>query len=792
MALLTTRTAAGAGMVSRRSKGRRFVRPTILAVSLLLLGSAWVVLATPGQKTDDPQPEPYGAAEPGDAMDIPVPRVGDKGLFKVAKLRTMQDGSSVVVEEVQAAAFQYLDDEQILYADGTLRWANAVLYQDGGEGAPIEKVFFEPGSGRIIARETWSGLNDAGYMESRRLLVYVDDAAQGVPAPLCWIRSQVQGTTLARGQELSLDRNCRIPGLPSAPAPTVFGMAARATLAHFASVRFVEADAPAPAEFWLTSGLAYPLRVEAPVGSGTEERFVLRLAAFDPGVTPIRNQASGVGDSFPAGWERPQRYGPADSALRPHPFLLSAALAWMKTDDGSQVARDDAHDHDIMAWDWNRNHPDAYVVRASFQEIRNYNWDRWVWDITLADGPGTVPIRVCPYLHVTYNGRLGPTVGLPTEDLAKYEHGFQPCPEEIPESVPPSLPPVMLSWPSIEARWRALATPNPGGPEPSFYGFEVRCEDWACRDLSVEYRFGISVGTASGFTQYMPCRCASIESGILEVAENGESRSFETMQIESSHPRLAGFGTIISPSEPPENGDVEGILDAVSVDEVPPQWSLYMAGVGLAAVVAGALYYLVEHLRAGGITGYTRLRKDDLLEHPARAMLVQLVETNPGIHLQEVLRRTGLPNGTALHHIRKLVDMGVVTEVAQKGYTCYFVKGQTDFKVMSTAPVLKSPVAMALLRTIAVRPGLSGQGLAAAVGSSPKVVSYHLQRMAGLGLVELTRQGKEIMVCATETGQAAAKHYHLAYTQLEPAPRVTPAVAVPAPSIPRPSLVPVE
>jgi predicted transcriptional regulator len=134
---------------------------------------------------------------------------------------------------------------------------------------------------------------------------------------------------------------------------------------------------------------------------------------------------------------------------------------------------------------------------------------------------------------------------------------------------------------------------------------------------------------------------------------------------------------------------------------------------------------------------FSRVRKDALLDNPIRAQIHAAIEAQPGIHALDLVRLVGKGNGTVEHHLRKLVTGDLVTKVQGTGYTCYFVKGSTDRRDMAAAPLLKSPVAQAVLDAARNRPGLPPSVLARELGVAPATISYHLRRLETAGLVRM-------------------------------------------------------
>jgi len=166
------------------------------------------------------------------------------------------------------------------------------------------------------------------------------------------------------------------------------------------------------------------------------------------------------------------------------------------------------------------------------------------------------------------------------------------------------------------------------------------------------------------------------------------------------------------------------------------------AGAGALALLAGALYWLWPALKGGAFLGlFSRLRPSRLLEHPQRARIADLVAADPGVHFQELGRRSGIPNGTLVHHLSKLVAGDLVVAHRSGRYTCYFPK-QVSPSVRSNAGLTKSGGAKAILAAIQARPGLTMQDVAMQCGLQASTVTYHVHRLAEAGMVDVNRDGR--------------------------------------------------
>jgi predicted transcriptional regulator len=122
---------------------------------------------------------------------------------------------------------------------------------------------------------------------------------------------------------------------------------------------------------------------------------------------------------------------------------------------------------------------------------------------------------------------------------------------------------------------------------------------------------------------------------------------------------------------------------------------------------------------------------------------MEVIQSEPGIHFQDLVRRSGLPNGTAVHHVRKLEQAGLVAARPLGRYTCYF-PGTPERAALAAAPVTRSNGARRILAEVAASPGLSGSELATRLGLQPSTVAYHVKRLEQVGLLSAVRDGRTV------------------------------------------------
>lgn len=774
---------------------RRLARALVLAcVAAMLLGAA--VGASNGAEQQ---------AKP--AIRVPAPHIGDRGAY-TAHL----DGSYVDVPGGSGAALPFLSFEwrpgtvQRMgdgHLHGTERvqtsgwgyqgWAVAAnrlregSYVRGLPDFPVwvrhnQTLVFEQGAPTLLAAE--DDLHEVRHDNAtlpRTVLGGVGPVTQGIGPvqqttvtngtrrlfepgsnPACLFANGLQNRTIALGEGVQLQGACDLHGLlvlgpwslRAAAVETVQGVPALRLdpVAPFAGW-LGEGEAQAagfrfpPPTVWLADGIAYPIRISWP-SAGQASPSVLELSAYQAGAQP-RLPTIPPSDPAPEPTFAPaQPWGPDESGVR-HPFPLSEAYLG---------ARDDPQFPDLR--DYLQSHPEAFVARAQLAVgAASETGMQRTWSFTVTDGgswldvdarrtdrpqaplglpvplPGGAP--AVPAANTTYRSE-----GVHRGN--QYYAGLYPTPAEAPDSLPTVA--------SLMARWQAYASPEFAARGPNAWGFQVTCLrilETACRSVWVTAWAGHQDASAGGneldrSTTPPTLRATSnTNASLLQVSGNRTQALVESWQVADQR---AG----IPPAPPVTPATAAG--SPAPGRSAPLAWAptpAQAAGVGAVAAAVGLLYYLWP-LAKGGLGLFSRLREPEVVAHPARRQLLQLIEAEPGIHFKEMARRTGLPNGSLVHHLETLRRGGQVVARPSGGYTLYFLGPRVPAGSAEAASALKADGARRILELVRQQPGLSSADVAARCGLQPSTVSYHVQRLQAAGLLAGLRDGRALRLLPTE------------------------------------------
>ncbi len=174
------------------------------------------------------------------------------------------------------------------------------------------------------------------------------------------------------------------------------------------------------------------------------------------------------------------------------------------------------------------------------------------------------------------------------------------------------------------------------------------------------------------------------------------------------------------------------------------------AGAGGGWFFGGSGLRHLRHLarRTWWVALYAKLTKDRLLDHRTRQEILSHIESNPGVHINELRHTLGLGHGTAAHHLHALEANGIVVSVRSGRRRCYFPPGAGD---RERSAALSSASARRVFGLIEQRPGILQRELAAALGVTPTAVIFQVRRLQASGAVEKARVGREVAYFASRS-----------------------------------------
>jgi DNA-binding transcriptional ArsR family regulator len=710
--------------------------------------------------------DPTSAATGDDGtLDTPRPAVGDKWTYQIlvtgggwnfADNDSVQAGSPSAYAEFGWEAPKVVrDGEGNETAVDVLHVRRLDYHHDPRFAEPNddhlwvpeeEHYFFRLGTTEDVAHEafiesqeqdqggvTVAGSADVEFLPGQTEQVEGWARYYGFTHAPCFGRTLLQGEPFDLDQAMPVSPDC-LPRFPDGEEDVKvvgggpYRFVARETVAGHLALRFDAEDA----SLWLSEEFPIPIQWTAKDGGNTA---TVTLSTFQPGADPLGTLGPVEGTTTaPAVVMAPrQLWGPDDSGVD-HPFPASAAFQAAQSDPQWPTLRT-----------WLATHPGAAPFLLEYSEDLQSVPQQRSWFFALTDD-GSIMAFVAQ--QSAYEGSPLPAV-VRFQDLSFWGTWLAFLAPSS-DAIPPELPTVA----SVTARWQAYETLEGRDPTPNGWGMGLWCV------LDCGYGLYGDVVAGRDPVAFMHWDLNDVMVPGVSIPDVGE-RTFTGAQLNvgpdgETHALVnwTGYAQGLTGAALAGQPAVDPATEPAPAKDRPLAFATFVptpeqgAAITLASALAGLLYWLWPSLKGGAAGLFSRLSGPQLLEHPARAKLVQIVQAEPGIHFQDLVRRAGIPNGTAVHHLGKLTKDGLLSARALGRYTCYFPGSSPDRASLARAPVLRSEGARRVYEAIQGQPGLSGLELAHLVGLQPSTVNYHVQKLVECGLVLAARQGRSVRLSA--------------------------------------------
>ena len=135
---------------------------------------------------------------------------------------------------------------------------------------------------------------------------------------------------------------------------------------------------------------------------------------------------------------------------------------------------------------------------------------------------------------------------------------------------------------------------------------------------------------------------------------------------------------------------------------------------------------------------YTKLKREQLLEHRIRQQLFTYIQGNPGTHYRKIMNELNLQMGTLTHHLNMLEQQQYIKSLQDGMYRRFYPYGvQPDSKLILTEIQTK------ILDEVQRNPGSSQVNIARNLGVARKVINYHIKILADAGFIYIETNGRE-------------------------------------------------
>lgn len=331
--------------------------------------------------------------------------------------------------------------------------------------------------------------------------------------------------------------------------------------------------------------------------------------------------------------------------------------------------------------------------------------------------------------------------GAPDENLAAFVQASRaPPPDALSLPLPHPTSPAQL-WNPGQAAWFVGSTPPPT-KGPSIQGlmeWVPTLEEKGATGLPVVIVYHPALGN-------IPWDESSALVGNVALADcSWDSATGEAVYRE--HGIYVFDGEPVVTYTRTEVGRASGLTPVTLLDAAPPQQEpafdpVLPAGAlglaGLALVTGGIAFSPVTRVLPAL---YSRLTAKDLLDHPLRSRILEIVRDNPGIRLPELARELDSHRATVAYHLRRLESTDFIVQSRSAHGIVIHPTGDPEAE---HAHVLARTGAKELLALIQADPGLSVTELADELERPKSRISELTQVMEEVGLIERIKDGRTV------------------------------------------------
>lgn len=141
--------------------------------------------------------------------------------------------------------------------------------------------------------------------------------------------------------------------------------------------------------------------------------------------------------------------------------------------------------------------------------------------------------------------------------------------------------------------------------------------------------------------------------------------------------------------------------------------------------------------------GAHRLSLEEVLENENRNKIIDIILKEPGVHFNELLRRTGLAAGNLVWHLDILETYKVIGKKRIGKFIAYFPYYQKNPISNIDLQLSKSRLTLEILEMIEENPGIWNNLIKNKFKVDHKTIHYHLEKLKELNLIKLRKDGRK-------------------------------------------------
>ncbi|MBY9016055.1 MAG: hypothetical protein KGD68_10220 [Candidatus Lokiarchaeota archaeon] len=197
--------------------------------------------------------------------------------------------------------------------------------------------------------------------------------------------------------------------------------------------------------------------------------------------------------------------------------------------------------------------------------------------------------------------------------------------------------------------------------------------------------------------------------------------------------------------------DTEYFVTFFEVSEIFDNWVfviiLIVGAIGIASIailISKKDYFHYLKTRTIPIEkGAHRLSLIDVLENQNRNKIIDLILKEPGIHFNELLRKTEIAAGNLVWHLDILETYKVVGKKRIGNFIAYFPYYQKNPISNLDLKLSKSKLTLHILEMIEKEPGLWNSVITKHFKVDHKTIQYHINKLNDLNLIQFRSEGRK-------------------------------------------------
>lgn len=145
---------------------------------------------------------------------------------------------------------------------------------------------------------------------------------------------------------------------------------------------------------------------------------------------------------------------------------------------------------------------------------------------------------------------------------------------------------------------------------------------------------------------------------------------------------------------------------------------------------------------------YTRIKKEEVLDHFVRGQVFGVIKTDPGANFTAIRDNLGLSNGTLSYHLRTLEVAGFIRSERDGLYKRFFASDARPGR--EGEGIQLSTLQRLLVDSLRRNPEAAQRDLALKAGVTQQTISYNLRILQKQGILEAVSRGRHLTYVATD------------------------------------------